>query len=141
MLVSKSKILLISLGLFGVTSAITCTSNGLLSSEPCGNTCCEGFFECADPANSLCCLSGYHASDGVCCPKTSTNCAGTCCGGVCQRAIRPLGRFRFPFYQCVYSTDAQCQAVGANGLCNAQGGCPGKFDSCEGSCCYTTNTE
>src|SRR5271154_3147611 len=97
-----------------------CVPDGIDASTPCGNKCFPNFSSvCTDPSANLCCPSSvYH------------NCGGQCCAGSCDRHYEYPRRF---VYQCVYD-DAQCQVIGAIGVCNSA--CiSGKY-SCNSGCCY-----
>ena len=110
----------------------------------CGTACCDtsgpliSYF-CADASKNLCCVEYEHESNGICCGPNLNNCGGTCCGGEClplkKRALKFWPPFR-NFDICIYTTDAQCQSIGAMGLCTPSGSCPSSWNRCDGQCCF-----
>lgn len=109
---------------------------------PCGTTCCDlqsgqlGGYFCANRSKSLCCPAGWHDSNGICCQHNQENCGGACCGGDCVTVhIGRFGENRVQF--CWYSTDGQCENIGAYGLCTPDGGCSQSYSRCDGNCCFS----
>jgi hypothetical protein len=125
-----------------LVGSIACT-NCPAETIACGTTCCVtsgdnqlfSYF-CADASKSLCCGTNEHESNGICCPANQNNCGGTCCGGECIELKKRAIKIWPSFHYCFYTTDAQCQNIGAEGLCTPSGGCTDSMARCEGQCCH-----